>query len=273
MQGSCPKLKLLPSYTCNLKCPMCSVRNLPGPRIGRNYYNRLYKLMPYLEEVVVFGGEPFACKATRRIVFGAEIRRHPQIHFSTITNGTLLDAKVLDRLRDIRLGWISVSLDAARQRTYEQVRPGAPYSKTMANLERLVRARDAGEVRIRDITISFVIQRTNYTEISQFLEIANRLRVMPKFNLVGRSYELLDVMDEVKDCVKEAISKAREFEQKYAVDRLTKILKKLPDYHARLTRKRTLLKLAGALPGAKAVENWVRTNRIVKRGLTRLVWR
>lgn len=47
-------------------------------------------MMPYLEEVAVFGGEFLACRTTRRIVRGSEMAYHPQVHYPVTTNGTLL---------------------------------------------------------------------------------------------------------------------------------------------------------------------------------------
>ena len=262
------KFKLLPSYTCNLKCPMCNVKNLPAPSIGQNYYENLYKLMPFLEEIVIFGGEPFACKTTRSIVFGNEIRKYPQIHFSTITNGTLLNDKLLEKLKRIRLGWLSISLDSCKAETYEQLRIGARFAKTMANLEGLVKARDSGALRVRDITVSFVIQRLNYTQIKEYIELAHSLKVMPKLSLVGGSDELADVVDDVRENMEQGLAKAEELKNDYAIGRLKMLLGKLPEYKTKVTalkRQNKTEKMVRAVPGGKAIADWIKGNKVMKR--------
>lgn len=237
------RLKVHPTNICNLECRMCNLDKSLRQEIGDNYFRNIYKLLPYLEEIVVFGGEPFSCKVTRDLAFGEEIQKYPQIHFSTITNGSLLDEKVLEKLKRQRLGWFSFSLDSCDERTYPQIRVNSNYTRTFANIERFVRARDTGDIRIRKISALFVIQSLNFREIPGFVEWANSLRVEPVFSFVDGTNELLGNIDGVRENLEAGIAKASSLGLDITVTELRALLRKLPSYESRLKRQRLYFSL------------------------------
>lgn len=232
------RLKLHPTNICNLECRMCNLDKNLRQEIGEGYHRNIYKLLPYLEDVVVFGGEPFACKVTRDLVFGEEFRKYPQLHFSTITNGALLDEKILDKLKGLRLGWFSFSLDSCDEKVYPQIRVNSDYSRTFANIERFVRARDAGDIRVRKINGLFVIQALNIGEITGIIEWAHARGINPVFSLVDGSNELLDRIGEVRGSLEAGISRANELSIASTAAELRTLLRALPVYERRLKRQR-----------------------------------
>lgn len=259
------RLKLLPSNTCNLRCRMCNVDKTLKVPVGRDYFEKVYRLMPYLEELKIFGGEPFACKVTKEIVFGEEIRRYPQLHFSTVTNGTLLDEAMVQKLDPLRLGWFEFSLDACTEDTYHQIRLNASYSTTLRNVERFVRKRDRGEIRIDRVFVGFVIQDRNRHEIRKFVDFANDLGVAPAFSLVAGSCELLDKLDEVRGAVQEGLARARDRGDSYGVNSLLRVLNDLPGYEATLKRQRTWFQLVNLLGRGRVVSFLQRHTRLKRR--------
>jgi pyruvate-formate lyase-activating enzyme len=237
------RLKLHPTNTCNLRCRMCMQDKEDRVEIGNGYYRNLSRLMPYLEELIIFGGEPFACRVTKDIIFGETMRENPQIHISTITNGTLLDASMQERLKSLRLGWFSFSLDSCTEKTYESIRVNAKYAATFRNIESFVKKRDTGEIRIRDIDASFVIQKVNYSEIPRFVEFAHNLRIKSSFSLVTGFHELYDRMDEVRECVEAGIARADELGTFAAARQLASIHRQLPQYGEKLKKLKYFYRL------------------------------
>lgn len=230
------RLKLHPSNTCNLNCRMCLQDKSLKQEVGKNYYNNVYKLMPYLEDLIIFGGEPFACRISREIIFGEEIKKYPHIHFSTITNGTLLDDKVLEKLKGLRLGQFYFSLDSCNEKTYENIRINASYARTFSNLKKFVRKRDNGEIRIRDIIASFTIQDNNYHEIREFIDFTNELKIQASFNFVEGFLELHDRIDEVRMSIEEGLARAKDLGDDSAAIELSFLLENLPRYEAKLKK-------------------------------------
>jgi len=264
------RLKIHPSNICNLECRMCNLDKGLKEEIGDGYYRNIYKLMPFLEEIVVFGGEPFGCKVSRDLIFGEEIRKYPQLHLSTITNGSLLNESVMEKLQDLRLGWFSFSLDSCNEKTYPLVRVNAQYEKTFKNLKRFVEKRDRGEIRIQQINANFVIQGINFREISEFLEYMHSLGIRANFTMVTGTFELLDHIGEVEASLLAGVKKADELGEQLTAVELRFLLKKLPDYAARLQKQRMYFKLFKIVDREKVISFLQKHNRF-KRTLRKII--
>lgn len=215
------RLKFHPSNLCNLACPMCLRHgHALTVDIGPSYLANIFSQLPFLEELTVFGGEFLACPTTRRVVFGPEIRRYPQVHYSVATNGSLLDRTTLGKLADLRFGKLVVSLDAVTADTYHAIRVGARHAETMANLERLVRWRERGHLRVRLIMAAFVVMAVNHREMTPFVELCANLGIQPFFSLVEESDELEPLRPEVAESMARARERAGELGLRSAVMQL-----------------------------------------------------
>jgi MoaA/NifB/PqqE/SkfB family radical SAM enzyme len=73
------------------------------------------------------------------------------------------------------VGTLSVSIDAAKAGTYEKLRRPGKWSPLMNNLDLIAKMRRSGE--IRDFWINFVVQKDNYREMLDFVELGARLGV------------------------------------------------------------------------------------------------
>lgn len=264
------RLKLHPSNACNLRCSMCPQDKGLKKNIGNNYVNNLYKLMPYLEDLLIFGGEPFACRFTRDIIFGETIKKYPQIHYSAITNGTLLDNTILEKLKHLKLGWFSFSLDSCSEKVYESIRLNASYAKTFSNLENFVRARDNGDISIHDIEINFTIQKDNFHEIGNFVKYAHDLDISVGFGFVTGSFELYDTIDEVKSSMIDAISIAEKLNDTKTVNHLNYLVQQLPSYTAMIRKLRLYYKFS-SFAGKERVVDFVRRHNRLRLFLKKIV--
>ena len=71
------RLHLHPSDVCNLRCVMCFL-DLDSGRQAHWYAGpQLAALLPYLEEIKIFGGEPFFCETSRALILNPESRAGP----------------------------------------------------------------------------------------------------------------------------------------------------------------------------------------------------
>ncbi len=166
------------NYGCNLRCPMCLFfideserpqeprqRNLPSQvirqlisqgvpqglcSIGFSYYNE-----PLLRQDL-----PDLCKWS-----------HDQgiLDIHLVTNATLLDEHMSERLLDCGLTRIGFSLDAIRSETYAQTRVGADYAKVHANIHRFLDLKRARGLKLPLTRVSFCRTRLNYIEQDEFI--------------------------------------------------------------------------------------------------------
>ena len=258
------RLKLHPSSVCNLACKMCYLDPRERVQTGARYLEKVHDMMPFLEELKIFGGEPFACRTSRQIIFGEQLRRHPQIHLSVITNGTLLDEKSRERLCGLRLGWFEFSLDGCTQKTYESIRIKGKHSRTFSNLEAFVAERDKNNLRIDKIYISFVVQRRNYHEIGEFVRYATQLGVTPVFSFVTGNDELVGLTDEVRSCLQEGIGIAESLGNAEGLDNLAVLLRGLAAYEKSVKSHRRRQEMKKAIARVLGSQNTARLVGLVR---------
>jgi len=225
--------------------------------------------MPYLEDLTIFGGEPFSCPTSKRIIFGEELKMYPQIHLSTITNGTLLHERNQEKLMELRLGCFNFSLDSIKEETYLNIRRGANFSRVMTNFKKFVKHAQTGKLNIRRIEASCTIQETNYMEIPQFVEFAHSLGVEPVFSLVNKSKELLGLANDKLRSINKGIDMAQRLGCNAAVNELIRVLDELPSYKKRES-KELVLDPIRRIFGRKRVTYFFARHTVLKQVIRRM---
>lgn len=106
---------------------------------------------------------------------------------------------------------ISVSIDAAKQETYELLRRGGKWNILCENMEFCRELRENGD--IEKFTINFVVQRDNYQEMRDFVALGERWKAdrvtFTQLNQWGtcsdEEYRRLNVFDPANECYQEAM--------------------------------------------------------------------
>lgn len=158
---------------CDLSCRHC--RGMP---VGELSTARAKQLIGEIAElrpgwVIVEGGEPLLRDDIFELL---ELMRQKQLEVHLITNGMLLNSKLLSLLKQSGAK-VMVSIDGATQATYEAIRNGA-------NFERVVQsARSYANEGLLE-AINFTILKTNYAEIPGIFELAASIGV-PRATFIG----------------------------------------------------------------------------------------
>jgi len=129
------------SRVCNLKCPRC-LRNAPSTlSLRENKLCSLQTVKNLLEEIpsiVTFNfmgdGEPTCNPEFQDII---KYIASKNINTIITTNGTLLTEKIVREWADNKVYRVHVSIDGAIKETYERIRVGATFEKTIENLKLL----------------------------------------------------------------------------------------------------------------------------------------
>jgi MoaA/NifB/PqqE/SkfB family radical SAM enzyme len=170
--------------TCNLACPSCRTEMMVARNEEQDLYTQAKErfILPLLRSVsgevyVSRGGEPFASKHYRSILRELNRTEYPHLELSLVTNGLLLTPERWLEFPNMAemLRTVSVSIDAAQAETYENVRRPGKWLTLVKNLEFIADLRRSG--KIPHLSISFVIQKDNYLEMPEFLDLAERLGV------------------------------------------------------------------------------------------------
>jgi wyosine [tRNA(Phe)-imidazoG37] synthetase (radical SAM superfamily) len=170
--------------SCNLACPSCRTSVITaGPQEQRVYVDAAERvLLPLLrgmegQAYISGGGEAFASAHYKKILRSLNRSEFPGLFVYLISNGQLLNEKRWAEFPDLpeMIGVLSVSIDAARAGTYEQLRRPGKWSVLMENLEVMARMHANGMIRM--FQINFVVQAANFREIPEFIALGTRLGV------------------------------------------------------------------------------------------------
>jgi radical SAM protein with 4Fe4S-binding SPASM domain len=160
---------------CNLRCRMCLVRYRPPQNrvtaslpFGR--FRDIVDALPELERVTLQGlGEPLMAPDLFPMIAYARARG---IAVGFNTNATLLTRRTAERLVDLGLAWLCVSVDGARPETYEGIRDGARLSTVERHVRGLVDVMRARGARAPVLELVFVAMRRNVGETADVVRLA-----------------------------------------------------------------------------------------------------
>ncbi len=165
---------------CNLRCRMCLVSYRPalGKRSGSmdlETFTRIVDELPELRRVTMQGlGEPLLAPdffpmlehlAARGIAMGFN------------TNGTLLTRERAERLVELGVEWLHVSLDGATAATYEDIRHRSQFELVRRNVAGLVEVMRERGARKPELELVFVAMRRNVHELPDLVRLAAELGV------------------------------------------------------------------------------------------------
>jgi MoaA/NifB/PqqE/SkfB family radical SAM enzyme len=168
---------------CNLNCSTC-MRNVWGVNYGNMTMNTFERVLASLKDLspkpeIFFGGygEPLSHPSCLEMIRMAKEAGHS---VSLISNGILLTEKTTQKLIDLRLDKLWVSLDGASPECYMDVRLGDSLPLIIENLNRLRMQKYhafgfsvwAGTPKLG---IAFVAMRRNIHDLNEVIKLGVRL--------------------------------------------------------------------------------------------------
>jgi radical SAM protein with 4Fe4S-binding SPASM domain len=178
MDLTCPPLpesfQIEVTGACNLRCRMCLVRYKPALSRAASMpfaeFRSLLDAMPQIRDLTLQGlGEPLMAPDLFAMI-GYARERGIKVGFNS--NATLLTARAGERLIDLGLDWLHVSLDGATEETYEFVRDQARWRTVHRNIDRFVRRLCERRSTRPELSLVMVLMRRNLQELPLIVEQA-----------------------------------------------------------------------------------------------------
>ena len=153
------------SSICNLRCIMCGRGECKeDSTMNKKMWTDLKRYLPTTKSMCLTGmGDPFARPDTRELL----INYKGLIRFHIVTNGLLLP-KYWEQVKHQKFAGINISIDAATKETYEKIRVGGKWKNLIRTLDLVKQNRS----KFGCIVINMTVMRSNYKEISQFVDLA-----------------------------------------------------------------------------------------------------
>jgi len=163
---------------CNIDCIHCyqskNGDNLLRPKgIARELRRELMGFYPYLNTMRMQGGEVLAIRGFADLVEDVALSVDRPI-LSISTNGTLITEEWAERLVRTPFSNITVSIDGGTRATYNRLRRGADLDDVLANVDRIQRWKRKLQRDMPFIDSFFVVMRSNFREIPQYLDLMHR---------------------------------------------------------------------------------------------------
>lgn len=153
---------------CNLDCLMCPRKqtNLSNKEFTLRQFEHILGLFPSINAVVLLGrGETFMMKDIFPILdFGTR----KNIHFTIITNGTILTPEKIKKLPDT--GKIIVSIDHPHPDKYKEIRKGGDLNVVISNLMALKKIKPQ-----QWLCLQSVIMNSNVDYMDDFVKLAKQV--------------------------------------------------------------------------------------------------
>ncbi len=174
--ASWPRTIELPvAGNCNLRCEMCSLSHgAPTYAFWTTKdiepFDKLFKYASLINPTGV--GEPLMGRDFFPMI--ETFKRHGS-HVGFFTNGTLLNEKKADRLIELGVDYVNVSIDGATAETFEQIRKPAKFEVVVGNVRRLIaRRRERGAAKPL-VQLAIVLMGENIHELPDLVRLAAEL--------------------------------------------------------------------------------------------------
>ncbi len=195
---SLSKVYIEPTSLCNLRCETC-VRNTWTEPMGAMDIGIFNKLVEQLKDFkhlqsVMFGGigEPTFHKD---ILYMIGSIKSLGIKAEMITNGILLNEKMIKGLFENKLDTLWISFDGTDEKMFDEIRTGASFAKVVENLT-MLKAHNAINKHKIKIGIAFVAMKDNIHELSNIDKLARAIgaSMVSVSNLIPYEKDMVDQM-------------------------------------------------------------------------------
>ena len=169
-------LSLAYDYNCNIWCPSCRRERVKSSPLAAAIHARILstKLLTVVKTISCNGsGDPLASSYFHDLIAKLpSLDCHPELGLVLCTNGLLLTQRRLETILAVGkpVRGIEISVDAAREETYNTNRRGGSWDVLLKNLTYLA----STTIPLR---LNFVVQANNFEEMPEFVELASRFRV------------------------------------------------------------------------------------------------
>ncbi len=177
----CPNspLHLLVEVTskCNLSCKMCNIHysNRRGEDINGKLLEATYVLANTAKVIQPFGlGEPLLHPGISEII---SIYKSRGAFVSIVSNGMLLNPVLSERIIESGLDQLVISIDAADEKLFKEIRRGADLKIIIKNIQLLNEIKKQKKKENPVLGINVVAQASNFTQLPDIIDLSNKLNI------------------------------------------------------------------------------------------------
>ncbi|MBZ9577964.1 radical SAM protein [Patescibacteria group bacterium] len=162
-----------PTNRCNLRCKMCAI-NKTSDKAKELTTSKIKETICQIEgmgikHLIFSGGEPLMRDDLLAIAEFAVTHSIEKVDI--VTNGVLLNDKIIQKLLEIKLNHITISLDGLED-TNDEIRGKTVFNKAEKNINKLIYYKSKYKSLFPTVGINFTIMDKNINDILPMIEFA-----------------------------------------------------------------------------------------------------
>jgi MoaA/NifB/PqqE/SkfB family radical SAM enzyme len=181
------KIEVEHTTACDKKCIICehTYWKEKSERLSFEEFKRIIDQFPYLLWINITGeGSGFLNPDFIKMI---EYLRARDISVNFVDELDLLDEEKAKKLVEYGVNCIWISMDGATKETYEKIKVGCSFERTIENLKMLLRIKKEYKSPLPTICFRFVVNKLNYQEMPQMVELVSSFK---KYGDLGEGSKL-----------------------------------------------------------------------------------
>lgn len=165
---------------CNLNCKICSIQNF---KVYDKSYELSYETMANLirqasrmevKDILLLGGEPLLREDIFEIV---KLIKKCNMTAVIVTNGTLMNEKMLNKIFESGLDNLHLSIDGATEKTFSAIRGEKLLGRIIKNVEMINKEKEKKGVNSPSMSSTCVITNQNLHELLKVTKLTQSLKM------------------------------------------------------------------------------------------------
>ncbi len=173
-------LSVEPTTLCNLRCPECFTTQpsftRPQGTLSKDLFQKILNDAStysfYLN--LYFQGEPFM---NPDLVDFIAMAKHARFYTAIYTNGNFLDDAMAEKLVNLQLDRLIISLDGTDAATYNEYRKNGNFENVLSGIQNLVAVKKRREKRHPFIELQFLLTKKNQHQQKEIKKLGKQLGV------------------------------------------------------------------------------------------------
>lgn len=158
---------------CNSRCLMCPIEKIMDSRKVKYMDEQIFTKV--INECAEHGsgvtlanfGEPLL---DPKIIDRIKYIKRQGLYVSIITNGSLMDFEMSNKLINSGIDLVAVSIDSIDKDVYESIRVGLKYDNVVNNITQLIKLRNSMNKSIPQVVLNYIDMSVNQGETSEFVK-------------------------------------------------------------------------------------------------------
>lgn len=160
---------------CNKRCVICehTYWNEPSVDLSFENFKKIVDQFPKLKWVNLTGeGDAFMNKDYLKMIRYLKAKKIPVF---LVDSFDLINEGIAKELVDIGVDGIYISFDAATKETYEKIKVGCNFDRSLKNIKNLIKIKKEIGTPIPELCFRFIVTTLNKEEMPQFVDLVSSL--------------------------------------------------------------------------------------------------